>query len=132
MLDLDRFKSVNDVWGHDAGDRVLTDVAQRLQEQVRTSDTVARLGGDEFAVLLSACSRADALRIAENMRAAIEAYRLRWQDRWLQVGVSIGIVKLTGDLPDLKTVMAAADAACYDAKRSGRNRVAVHGMDTII
>ncbi len=132
FIDLDHFKTVNDTAGHAAGDRVLTDVAQRLQEQVRTTDTVARLGGDEFAVLLSACSRADALRIAENMRAAIEAYRLRWQDRWLQVGASIGIVKLTGDLPDLKTVMAAADAACYDAKRAGRNRVAVHGMDTIM
>lgn len=132
FIDLDHFKTVNDTAGHAAGDRMLVDVAQRLQEQVRTTDTVARLGGDEFAVLLSACSRADALRIAENMRAAIEGCRLRWEDRWLRVGASIGIVKLTGELPDLKTVMAAADAACYDAKRAGRNRVALHGTQTLM
>lgn len=126
FIDLDHFKAVNDTAGHATGDQVLIDVARRLQEQVRTTDTVARLGGDEFAVLLTACSRSDALRIAENMRASIEQYRLRWDDRWLQVGVSIGIVKLTGELPDLGTVMAAADAACYDAKRAGRNRVRLH------
>ncbi|MEF7613484.1 diguanylate cyclase [Aquincola sp. MAHUQ-54] len=126
FIDLDAFKTVNDTAGHAAGDRVLVDVAQRLQAQVRGTDTLARLGGDEFAVLLAGCGRHDAMRIAENMRAAVEQYRLRWGDGWLSVGASIGVVQLGSELPDLPSVMAAADAACYEAKRSGRNRVRLH------
>lgn len=126
FIDLDHFKAVNDTAGHATGDRMLVEVGRRLQALVRTTDTVARLGGDEFAVLLTACSRGDALQIAEQMRTAIEGCRLPWNDLWLQVGASIGIVKLSSDLPDLRAVMAAADAACYDAKRSGRNQVRLH------
>lgn len=126
FIDLDHFKAVNDTAGHATGDRMLVEVARRLQAQVRTTDTVARLGGDEFAVLLTACSRSDALHIAEQMRTAIEDIRLPWHDQALQVGASFGIVKLSSDLPDLSAVMAAADAACYDAKRAGRNQVRLH------
>ena len=127
FIDLDHFKAVNDTAGHATGDRMLVEVARRLQAQVRSTDTVARLGGDEFAVLLTACSRTDALQVAESMREAIESCRLPWQDRWLQVYASIGIVKLSSGLADLRAVMAAADAACYDAKRGGRNQVRLHG-----
>lgn len=127
FIDLDHFKTVNDTAGHAAGDRVLIDVAHRLQAAVRGSDTVARLGGDEFAVLLDGSHGADALRIAGAMRDAIAAYRLPWKAGSLRIGASIGIVELGRGLDDFEALLAAADAACYEAKRRGRNQVCLYG-----
>jgi diguanylate cyclase len=101
----------------------LRDVAQQLLGQVRLSDTVARLGGDEFAVLLHQCPMAQAMAIAEKMRAAVEAYSLRWEGRSFSVGASIGLVPVDASFCDHNDVLRAADAACYSAKRGGRNRV---------
>ena len=126
FIDLDHFKAINDTAGHAAGDRVLIDVARLFGEQVREDDTVARLGGDEFAVLLQGCERDNAARVAEKMRAAVESYRLPWKGRELTLGASFGVVELDGSVPTLEAVMAAADAACYDAKRAGRNAIRVH------
>ena len=128
FIDLDRFKAVNDSAGHAAGDRMLVEVARALERQVRGADTVARLGGDEFAVLLPSCDRAGAAQVAEKMRAAIEALKLPWAGQRLGVGASFGVVELDASLPDMAAVMAAADAACYAAKRDGRNGVRVHGV----
>jgi diguanylate cyclase len=128
FIDLDRFKAVNDSAGHAAGDAVLVAVARALEHQVRLGDTVARLGGDEFAVLLPGCPREGAVRVAEGMRAAIDAIALPWGSHTLGVGASIGVVLLEPGLPDVAAVMAAADAACYAVKRSGRNGVRVHGQ----
>jgi diguanylate cyclase len=127
FIDLDRFKQVNDTAGHAAGDAVLRDVANLLAAQVRKMDTVARLGGDEFAVLLDHCPVPRAALIAEKMRSAVQAYRLSWDGRTFGVGASIGLVPVDGSLTTAAAVLAAADAACYAAKRSGRNRVEVHG-----
>jgi diguanylate cyclase (GGDEF)-like protein/PAS domain S-box-containing protein len=127
FIDLDRFKAVNDTAGHAAGDAVLQAVADALQSQVRHNDLVARLGGDEFAVLLPACDREGAVRVAEKMRAAVNAVRVRWAERELDVGCSIGVVEVDTHLPDLAAVMAAADQACYAAKHSGRDCVRVYG-----
>jgi diguanylate cyclase len=126
FIDLDRFKAVNDSAGHAAGDAVLVAVARVLEQQVRQADTVARLGGDEFAVLLSACDAAGAMRVAEKMRAAVETLRLPWAGATLDVGASIGVVELDASLSDVAAVLAAADAACYAAKRDGRNGVRLH------
>jgi len=126
FIDLDHFKAVNDSAGHAAGDRVLIDIAHVLLDQVRASDTVARLGGDEFAVLLPVCDREGAARIAEKMRAAIEAYRLNWRGQSFGVGASFGVVELDRSVPDVAAALAAADEACYAAKRGGRNQVQVH------
>ena len=128
FIDLDRFKVVNDTAGHAAGDRMLVRVARFLEQQVRGADTVARLGGDEFAVLLPSCDRSDAAHLAEKMRAAVEALQVPWADATLGVGASIGVVELDAMLPDLAAVMAAADAACYAAKRDSRNGVRIHGV----
>ena len=127
FIDLDRFKAVNDSAGHAAGDAVLVAVARALERLVRQDDCVARLGGDEFAVLLMACDGADAARVAEKMRAAIEALDVPWPTGTLSVGASLGVVQLGPLLPDAAAVLAAADAACYAAKRGGSNGVRAHG-----
>lgn len=126
FIDLDRFKAVNDTSGHAAGDALLRDVAQVLAAQVRQSDTVARLGGDEFAVLLDHCPVAQARRVAEKIRGAVVAYELAWEGRTHSVGASIGLVPVDASMCTAAEVLSAADAACYDAKRQGRNRVAMH------
>ena len=129
FIDLDRFKEVNDTAGHAAGDALLRDIAQKLSHVVRQSDTVARLGGDEFAVLLHRCPPAQALAVAEKLRAAVEAYALVWEGRKLTVGASIGMVLVDTSFASHADVLRAADSACYAAKRSGRNRVSQYSRD---
>ena len=126
FIDLDRFKQVNDTGGHAAGDALLRDVSQVLADQVRKSDTVARLGGDEFAVLLDRCPIEQAQVIAEKMRSAVVAYELVWEGRTHSVGASIGLVPVDASLTTGVEVLRAADAACYAAKKQGRNCVALH------
>ncbi|MBI5722174.1 MAG: diguanylate cyclase [Burkholderiales bacterium] len=125
FIDLDRFKQVNDTGGHAAGDTLLRDIARELTAHLRKSDTVARLGGDEFAVLLPQCPVALAHSRAEVLRAAVQAYRLRWEGHVFSVGASIGLVAVTGVHASAADVLRAADAACYAAKRGGRNQVAM-------
>jgi diguanylate cyclase (GGDEF)-like protein/PAS domain S-box-containing protein len=125
-LDLDQFKLVNDTCGHAAGDELLRQLAALLQAEIRGSDTLARLGGDEFGVLLDGCPPDQAERIAQELRAAIEDYRLVWQDKSFRVLASIGLVMLDAASGGVHELLAAADAACYMAKERGRNRVWVH------
>jgi diguanylate cyclase (GGDEF)-like protein/PAS domain S-box-containing protein len=125
-LDLDRFKAVNDTSGHLAGDNMLREVAALIREAVRDSDTVARLGGDEFGVLLVGCPLEKARQIADDVSRAIAEYRFVWKDRIFSVGVSIGIVELTGESNSLEEVMSAADSACYVAKKQTDAHVHVY------
>jgi diguanylate cyclase len=127
FIDLDRFKLVNDTGGHAAGDALLRDVAHALAAEVRSADTVARLGGDEFAVLLDGCPLPQAKRVAEKLRTAVLKYSLLWEGQRFSVGASIGVVPVDGRYQTAAEVLRAADAACYDAKRRGRNCVSVHG-----
>jgi diguanylate cyclase (GGDEF)-like protein/PAS domain S-box-containing protein len=130
-LDLDQFKLVNDTCGHPAGDQLLKQITGVLQSRVRSGDTLARLGGDEFGILLQKCSLDQALRIADTLRQAIRDFRFIWQDGVLEVGVSIGIVEITGETPTVANVMSAADVACYSAKDLGRNRVQLYKPDDV-
>ncbi|MCM2346099.1 sensor domain-containing diguanylate cyclase [Acidovorax soli] len=123
FLDLDHFTVVNDVAGHDAGDDVLRHVARLLESQVRQIGWAARLGGDEFAVVLPGCSLARGRALAEQLRAAVQAWEPSYQGRSFTLGVSIGLVALDASLQDVPSLLNAADMACYDAKRAGRNRV---------
>jgi diguanylate cyclase (GGDEF)-like protein/PAS domain S-box-containing protein len=125
-LDLDRFKHVNDTSGHLAGDALLRDVARQLREAVRDSDTVARLGGDEFGLLLTGCPLDKARQIADDVCRQIGEYRFVWRDRVFQIGASIGMVELARESSSVEDTLAAADGACYMAKRQGTGRVVVY------
>jgi diguanylate cyclase len=131
FIDLDRFKAINDTAGHAAGDEMLKNIAAILSSRARSNDTVARLGGDEFALMLRGCDQPAALRVAEQIRGRVEAYRLEWQDLSLSVGASIGVVAIESSLADFEAVMSAADGACYEAKRAGRNTVRSYKSATI-
>lgn len=123
FIDLDRFKIVNDTCGHAAGDELLMRIALLIRERVRDEDVVCRIGGDEFALILRGCSRSDALRLAENLRAGLGDFRFDWKEHVFSVGASIGMTYIDGTQTDPSEILIAADAACYEAKRSGRNRV---------
>jgi len=130
-MDLDQFKLVNDTSGHAAGDELLRQLSQMLKHEVRLSDTLARLGGDEFGVLLKYCSLAVAEKIAEGVLKVVRKFQFFWSDRRYSVGISIGVVPITGQGESLAEVMSAADAACYAAKERGRNRVQVYAPDDL-
>jgi diguanylate cyclase (GGDEF)-like protein len=118
ILDLDRFKSVNDDHGHGAGDRLLQAVAERLIRQTRASDTVARLGGDEFAIVLVDTSDRSAAEVAERICASVTAVSEATQPK-VSVSISVGYATAPLDGRDVSTLMQAADRAMYRAKRSG-------------
>lgn len=122
-LDLDHFTVVNDVAGHDAGDDVLQHVARLLESNVRHMGWAARLGGDEFAVVLPGCTLPRGQAVAEQLRAAIASWEPSYDGRSFTLGASFGLVVLDASLQDVAAVLHAADMACYDAKRAGRNRV---------
>ena len=118
LLDLDRFKEVNDTFGHPAGDRLLRQVGRRLRRVVRAADTVARLGGDEFAVLLSAADTGGATAVAEKIRRALEAPVGRGGSR-VSAAASIGIALYPAHGTEATTLLQHADVAMYVAKRTG-------------
>ncbi len=122
-LDLDQFKVVNDTFGHIAGDELLRQISDTVQQQIRSSDIFARLGGDEFGVLLERCTEQQATDVAESIRNAVEGYRFAWQETFAAVRVSIGVVMVTADVEDVAMLMSSADVACYSAKDQGRNQV---------
>jgi len=125
-LDLDRFKVVNDTSGHLAGDAMLREVAKILRDAVRDSDTVGRLGGDEFGMLLIGCPLEKARQIADDVCRAVGDYRFVWKDRIFNIGVSIGIVEISRESGSIEELVAAADSACYVAKKQGSGHVAVY------
>jgi diguanylate cyclase (GGDEF)-like protein/PAS domain S-box-containing protein len=125
-FDLDGFKSINDEFGHAAGDALLVAVGERLRASLRAGDTVARLGGDEFVVLLPGVAGvAEARRVGEKIIAALQT-PVRWEGRELTTSASIGIALFPrdGDQPD--TLLRRADKAMYRAKSLGRGRVELH------
>jgi two-component system, cell cycle response regulator len=123
-VDLDGLKSINDRYGHRAGDDAIRSVADVIRSELRESDLGARWGGDEFAVLAPCTSKVAALALAERIRALIPQ-----RSTWWPLSVSTGVVTLdpNTDREDIgsATLMRAADAAMYEAKRSGRNRVVI-------
>lgn len=127
MIDVDQFKTFNDLFGHVAGDRVLTAVARILQKQFRPRDLLVRFGGDEFAVLLPGIGVTEALAIAERVRKSVSGSTEDSNDSLIQVPVevSMGIAELEPD-GDFESLLRSADAALYRAKDAGRNTVRTH------
>jgi len=126
MLDVDRFKTYNDAFGHPAGDAILRKIAEVLQAKARTTDLVARYGGEEFAVILPETDREHARTAAERFRGAIES--ASWPE-WA-VTASFGVATLSRTAGDAVALIAQADAALYQSKRIGRNCV-THAMDSM-
>jgi diguanylate cyclase (GGDEF)-like protein len=127
LLDVDNFKTINDRYGHPAGDQVLVELAELIVRGTRTADVVCRLGGDEIAVLLPGCSREVAARRADTLLADVRRHEFTVDehDQVLSASVSMGLAHAPSDAFDLRTLYSAADAALYEAKRSGRDRLTV-------
>lgn len=117
-MDLDRFKGVNDRWGHMAGDDALRQAAAVVGAQVRQRDTLARLGGDEFAALLENCSLDEGIRLARKVQQAVRDHRFAWRDETFHLGISVGVVALDPE-SDPASLLLAADGACYASKDRG-------------
>ena len=129
FIDIDRFKQINDNFGHQSGDEVLREVASRIKAELRLSDTLGRFGGEEFVVLLPDTQLADACNVAERIRAGIADQSFILGQGSLQVSASIGVAAIDLAVPDQsidllgQQMLAQADRALYHAKECGRNRV---------
>lgn len=126
MIDADHFKSVNDQYGHDVGDRVLQMLTQACRFALRGNDVIGRIGGEEFAVILPGLNLVRAKRIAERLRANVEDAVLPLKNHNIRITISIGLSRLCESACDCDRLMKYADCALYKAKRSGRNRVCVY------
>jgi two-component system, cell cycle response regulator len=124
MVDLDHFKRVNDVYGHLAGDSVLSEIVQRLESSVRAYDFVGRYGGDEFLIVLPDCSRSASLGLADRVRASLETRQGKILKLGLSITASVGVTTFSGRVPvDILELIHEADEALLRAKNQGRNRV---------
>jgi diguanylate cyclase len=136
LADIDHFKEINDRHGHLLGDKILRAIGHTLQSNIKGRDIAARPGGDEFCILLQQTPLAGARALAEQIRAAVAAGRIRRSDapegRELPGSVTLSIGIAAGGAEDtLETLLARADAALYAAKRSGRNRTAVDASEPL-
>lgn len=122
MMDIDHFKSINDTYGHQAGDYVLTQVANTLYDCVREEDMLARIGGEEFIVSSPYLNRLAAIVLAERLRKAIEGKVITFEGNQIPVTMSLGIAVRPQDGDELDALIACADERLYIAKQSGRNR----------
>jgi len=126
MLDIDKFKHVNDTYGHTIGDKVLSSISNIFIQNTRKNDVVARYGGEEFVIILSGTSLDNAQVIAEKIRANIEKLRIKYEDhKDFSVTISQGIALLQSEDTSLKSVIKRADKALYQSKNDGRNRVSI-------
>lgn len=125
MVDIDRFKSINDTWGHPTGDRAIKALVNAMTANVRDSDVVGRLGGEEFAAVLSETDTKSAFDVAERLREVIERSVVVPSDDGAEVRftVSIGVAGLNNGASSFEEVLGCADQALYAAKRGGRNQV---------
>jgi len=127
MVDVDHFKRVNDLYGHDAGDRVLCGVASRLSQRLREVDTAARFGGEEFAILLPQTPKQGAMIVAERIAAVVRREHFEFVDGSASITVSVGVAEsrdIGGNAPE--SLVKAADSALYLAKSRGRDQVVTY------
>jgi diguanylate cyclase (GGDEF)-like protein len=123
LFDIDRFKSINDRFGHQAGDYVITEIAAICQQHKRKSDLIARFGGEEFLILLPETNLAAAQRVAERMRRKVEARAFSFSSNAINATISVGVAEANPSLNTIFDLIKVADRALYVAKEAGRNRV---------
>jgi diguanylate cyclase (GGDEF)-like protein len=129
MADIDHFKRINDTHGHEAGDKVLVEVATALSEELRMPDKVGRYGGEEFLILLPHTTLAQGRKIADRIRTALSRLKIALNDETISLTLSFGLVQFR-DGEDLEQMLSRVDRALYDAKESGRNRVVAQKQPT--
>ncbi|MGF1545842.1 MAG: EAL domain-containing protein [Thiotrichales bacterium] len=127
MMDLDYFKTVNDTFGHRAGDELLIQLAQLFRRKVRSNDMLARVGGDEFAALMKHCSIDQARRLIQDLHHSVKTFQFAWEGRTFEIGVSFGLVEVAHSALTGRELMDFADQACYAAKRAGKNQIQIFG-----
>ncbi|MBR7889882.1 diguanylate cyclase [Marinomonas sp. A79] len=132
MFDLDKFKAVNDTFGHDAGDEVLIKVVQCVRASLNDKVIIGRLGGEEFGVILENLNEADAFAAFDKVRKYIESHVTTFEGHDIPVTVSIGVAMFHSvENDNINTLIKRADQALYEAKRSGRNRVIYHARNMV-
>jgi diguanylate cyclase (GGDEF)-like protein len=130
MLDIDRFKAVNDTYGHDAGDMVLREIALLLKQSVRTEDIVARYGGEEFVIIIPGAGADVAVGLAERLREKIADAEMVYEGQRIHVTASLGVAcEICSPDFEIEGLVKKADTALYGAKNAGRNRVSLYSPD---
>jgi len=129
FMDLDQFKVVNDTCGHAAGDQLLQLLSIDLQKILRKTDVLARLGGDEFGVLIERCGIKEAEKIAKHLQKTVRDFQFWYEGNSFKIGVSIGVVPISPVTVNIDGILSKADAACYQAKDNGRNRIHIYNPD---
>ncbi|MCU7893234.1 MAG: diguanylate cyclase [Candidatus Thiodiazotropha sp. (ex Ustalcina ferruginea)] len=129
-MDLDQFKVVNDTCGHVAGDELLRQLARVMRKHFRGSDVLARIGGDEFSSILIDCPLPRAIERIDSLREEVQEHHFNWESHSFRVSLSIGVVPINQYSENIVQLMSTADAACYSAKDSGRNRITVYERDS--
>ena len=123
LIDVDKFKEVNDTSGHDAGDEVLVKLSERFLNNFRKEDTVCRLGGDEFLAICPGLNLTDALELANHVLGNVNQIRMRYGDYCWEGSISVGVSERRQEMTDSRELIKAADNAVYKAKSLGRNQV---------
>ena len=132
LIDIDRFKSINDTYGHAAGDEILREVSILIAQELRGQDRACRYGGEEFAVLLPDTSLGGAYSTAERIREIIEEREFAWDDTVIRTTTSVGVAQIDERDARYEDGLCRADEALYEAKNSGRNRVRVSIRSTAL
>ena len=123
IMDIDKFKSINDIYGHPVGDKVLIHTAKASIELLRETDTFARIGGEEFGILLPETGPVHAAKVAEKIRSEVEGLHFTTENgKVIHQTVSIGITNYTPEITDLNELIEKCDGALYRAKNTGRNK----------
>ena len=126
FVDIDQFKIINETCGHIAGDELLRQISQRLNQQFNHGELVARLGGDEFAILLYGHNLSEGISVCEKLINLTECFKFRWNEDVFNISISIGIAEIDQSSNSYVEVLKQADIACYAAKNAGRNRYHVY------
>jgi len=127
LFDIDHFKRVNDTYGHQAGDHVLSEIATLLSATLRAEDVFARYGGEEFGVICRGSDLMQGQIVGERLRKAVETHRFAYEETHIPITISVGVAGLpNAAVKDVTELIAVADQALYKSKHGGRNRVTIH------